>query len=84
MSIRIKTNIIAQTVHKNLRKTSEKRFEQLEKLSSGKRINRAKDDTAGLSVAAKMDAQVRGLKMALKMPTMEFLSFKQQRVDFMR
>ena len=66
MSIRIKTNIIAQTVHKNLRKTSEKRFEQLEKLSSGKRINRAKDDTAGLSVAAKMDAQVRGLKMALK------------------
>ncbi|HBY21522.1 MAG TPA: hypothetical protein DEG71_11060 [Clostridiales bacterium] len=36
----------------------------LEKLSSGKRINRAADDAAGLAIAQKMDTQVRGLQIA--------------------
>lgn len=36
----------------------------LEKLSSGKRINRAADDAAGLAIAQKMDTQVRGLGIA--------------------
>lgn len=36
----------------------------LEKLSSGKRINRAADDAAGLAISQKMDAQIRGLRQA--------------------
>lgn len=36
----------------------------LEKLSSGKRINRASDDAAGLAISQKMEAQIRGLKQA--------------------
>ncbi|OGO83622.1 MAG: hypothetical protein A2Y18_02115 [Clostridiales bacterium GWD2_32_19] len=38
----------------------------LEKLSSGKRINRAADDAAGLAIAQKMDTQVRGLEIATR------------------
>lgn len=36
----------------------------LEKLSSGKRINKAADDAAGLAISQKMDAQIRGLRQA--------------------
>ena len=36
----------------------------LERLSSGKRINRASDDAAGLAISQKMDAQIRGLRQA--------------------
>lgn len=36
----------------------------LERLSSGKRINRASDDAAGLAISQKMEAQIRGLKQA--------------------
>lgn len=36
----------------------------LERLSSGKRINRAADDAAGLAISQKMDAQIRGLRQA--------------------
>ena len=36
----------------------------LEKLSSGKRINKASDDAAGLAISQKMEAQVRGLRQA--------------------
>jgi len=38
----------------------------MERLSSGKRINSAADDAAGLAIGTRMDAQVRGLNMAIK------------------
>jgi len=38
----------------------------MERLSTGKRINSAKDDAAGLSISNRMDAQIRGLTMAVK------------------
>jgi flagellin len=38
----------------------------LERLSSGLRINSAKDDAAGLAIATKMDAQVRGMNVAIR------------------
>ncbi len=38
----------------------------MERLSTGKRINSAKDDTAGLSISNRMDSQIRGLTMAVK------------------
>lgn len=38
----------------------------MERLSTGKRINSASDDAAGLAIGTRMDAQVRGLNMAIK------------------
>ena len=38
----------------------------MERLSTGKRINSASDDAAGLSISTRMDSQVRGLQMAVK------------------
>ena len=38
----------------------------MERLSSGKRINSAKDDAAGSAIATRMDAQVRGLNQAAR------------------
>ena len=38
----------------------------LERLSSGRRINNASDDAAGLAVASKMTSQVLGMKMAIR------------------
>ena len=38
----------------------------LERLSSGRRINSASDDAAGLAVASKMTSQVLGMKMAIR------------------
>jgi len=38
----------------------------MERLSTGKRINSAADDAAGLSISSKMESQVRGLQMSVK------------------
>ena len=64
MGLRIKTNIASQSVQQNLKKADQKTVESFERLSSGKRINKSADDAAGLAIATKMQAEVRGLKMA--------------------
>ena len=38
----------------------------MERLSSGKRINSAADDAAGLAISTRMDSQIRGINMAIK------------------
>ena len=62
--MRINTNIAALNSHRMLEKNTSISGRNLEKLSSGKRINRASDDAAGLAISEKMNAQIRGLKMA--------------------
>lgn len=47
-----------------LEKSNKRLSDVLEKLSSGKRINRASDDAAGLSISEQLNAQIRGFKMA--------------------
>ena len=64
MSLRINTNIAALTAHRNLTETDRNMGVSLERLSSGYRINRAKDDVAGLAIANKFRVEVRGLRMA--------------------
>ena len=64
MSLRINTNITAMSAHRNLVATDQRISTSLEKLSSGYRINNAKDDVAGLAIANKLRLEVRGLKMA--------------------
>ena len=66
MSLRINTNIGAMNTHRQLIITDKALTSSLEKLSSGYRINRAADDTAGLAISQRLRAQIGGLKMASK------------------
>ncbi len=64
--MRINHNIAAINTHRQLNFNNTNVGKNLEKLSSGFRINRAGDDAAGLAISEKMRAQVRGLEMAQK------------------
>jgi len=62
--MRINHNIPALNAHRQLNRNSNISAGVLERLSSGKRINRAADDAAGMAISEKMKAQVRGLTKA--------------------
>ncbi len=62
--MRINNNIPALNSHRMLNRSSNASAKVLERLSSGKRINRAADDAAGMAISEKMKAQVNGLKIA--------------------
>ncbi|MAX66479.1 MAG: flagellin [Bacteriovoracaceae bacterium] len=64
MGLRIKSNVASQMVQKDLKQASQKAEESYAKLSSGKRITKSADDAAGLGIAKKMEAEVRGYQMA--------------------
>ena len=64
--MRIQHNITALNAHRNLYNNNSSVGKNLEKLSSGYRINRAGDDAAGLAISEKMRAQITGLNMAKK------------------
>lgn len=64
MGLRIKTNIASQAVQKNLKQVDQRSSESYQKLSTGKRITKSADDAAGLAIANKMEAEVRGSRMA--------------------
>jgi flagellin len=58
----INTNVSALNAQRNLSNTSSAMGKNLEKLSSGLRINRAADDAAGLAISEKMRSQIRGMQ----------------------
>ncbi|NLY85283.1 MAG: flagellin, partial [Tissierellia bacterium] len=62
--MRINNNIPALNTHRLLNINTNNLHKSLERLSSGKRINRASDDAAGLAISQKMEAQIRGLRQA--------------------
>ena len=64
--MRIQHNIAALNTHRNLTFNNTQSAKNLEKLSSGYKINRAGDDAAGLAISEKMRGQIRGLDMATK------------------
>ncbi|MCM3389094.1 flagellin Hag [Ureibacillus chungkukjangi] len=64
--MRIQHNIAALNTHRNLTANNSQASKNLEKLSSGYKINRAGDDAAGLAISEKMRGQIRGLDMATK------------------
>lgn len=64
--MRIQHNIAAMNSYRNYNNNASKVSKNLEKLSSGYRINRAGDDAAGLAVSEKMRAQISGLTQAQK------------------
>ncbi|MGM0471742.1 MAG: flagellin [Bacillota bacterium] len=62
--MRINTNTSALNSYNQLKQTNNSMEGSLEKLSSGKRINRASDDAAGLAISQKMTGQTKGLAQA--------------------
>lgn len=66
MAMTINTNIAALNAQRNLGKTQGMLSKSLQRLSSGLRINSAKDDAAGLAISNRMGAQVRGLNQAAR------------------
>jgi flagellin len=62
----INTNVSALRAQNASRMANNTLSTAMERLSSGKRINSAKDDAAGLAVATRMDAKVRGLNQAVR------------------
>ena len=62
--MRIQHNIMAMNAYRNLGMNNSKLSKNLEKLSSGYRINRAGDDAAGLAISEKMRSQIAGLDQA--------------------
>jgi flagellin len=62
----INTNVKSLIAQDSLRANNNSLAEAMERLSTGKRINSAKDDAAGLSISTNMTAQIRGLNMAIR------------------
>ena len=66
MNTVINTNMRALTSHRNLAMVGASQSKASQRLSSGKKINSAADDAAGLAISDKMRAQIKGLDMAAK------------------
>jgi len=66
MSTTINTNISALAAQGSLRQTGLTQATAMERLSTGVRINNAKDDAAGLAISTRMTANIRGLSAAIR------------------
>ncbi|WIO73452.1 flagellin [Porticoccaceae bacterium LTM1] len=62
----INTNIASLNTQRHLNSSQSSQMTSLERLSSGLRINSAKDDAAGLAISERMTSQVRGLNQATR------------------
>jgi flagellin len=66
MPLYINTNVASLNAQRNLMKSSNELSTTFARLSSGLRVNSAKDDAAGLSISTRMTAQIKGLNMAVR------------------
>ena len=66
MSQIINTNVMSLNAQRNLATSSDEMATSLQRLSSGMRINGAKDDAAGLAISQRFTAQIRGLSTAIR------------------
>nr|WP_276532837.1 flagellin [Photobacterium damselae] len=66
MAITINTNVTAMTAQRNLNSASNSVADSMAKLSSGLRINSAKDDAAGLQISNRLTNQSNGLNVAVR------------------
>jgi flagellin len=66
MPMTINTNIISMNAQRNLNGSQSSLATSMQRLSSGLRVNSAKDDAAGLAIAERMNAQVRGMNVAVR------------------
>ena len=66
MAITVNTNVSAMTAQRYLTNATDMLNQSLERLSSGYRINSAKDDAAGLQISNRLESQMRGLSVAMR------------------
>jgi flagellin len=66
MAVTVNTNVAALTAQRHLGNSTEDLKTSMERLSSGLRINSAKDDAAGLQISNRLTAQSRGLDVAMR------------------
>ncbi len=66
MALTVNTNIASLNTQRNLNNSSASLNTSLQRLSTGSRINSAKDDAAGLQIANRLTSQVNGLNVATK------------------
>ncbi|SHI10584.1 flagellin [Ferrimonas marina] len=66
MAVTVNTNVTSMTAQHNLNKASSGGNTAMERLSSGLRINSAKDDAAGLQISNRLTSQTRGLDVAMR------------------
>jgi flagellin len=62
----INTNVMSLTAQRNLSTSAGSLATSMQRLSSGLRVNSAKDDAAGLAIAERMNAQMRGMNVAIR------------------
>ena len=66
MGLSINTNVMSLNAQRNLGKSQNALSKSMQRLSSGLRINSAKDDAAGLAISDRMTSQIRGLNQAVQ------------------
>ncbi len=66
MSMSVNTNVMSINAQRNTMLNASSMSTTLQRLSSGLRVNSAKDDAAGLAIATRMDSQVRGMNVAIR------------------
>jgi flagellin len=66
MTSMINTNIASLSAQRNLSKSQDSLNTALQRLSSGLRINSAKDDAAGLAISTRMTSQINGMNQAIR------------------
>ncbi len=66
MALTINTNVSSLNAQRNLNSSSMDLSTSLQRLSSGLRINSAKDDAAGLAISERMTTQIRGMNVAMR------------------
>jgi flagellin len=66
MPMTINTNVVSLNAQRNLNTSQMSLETSMQRLSSGLRVNSAKDDAAGLSISERMNAQVRGMNVAMR------------------
>ncbi len=62
----INTNLVSLNAQRNLNMSQASLATSMQRLSSGLRVNSAKDDAAGLAIAERMNTQVRGMNVAIR------------------
>ncbi|ARC19408.1 flagellin [Vibrio parahaemolyticus] len=66
MAITVNTNVAALVAQRHLTSATDMLNQSMERLSSGKRINSAKDDAAGLQISNRLQSQMSGLDVAVR------------------
>jgi len=66
MAMTINTNVVSLNAQRNLTTSQSSLATSMQRLSSGLRVNSARDDAAGLAIADRMNAQIRGINVAIR------------------